>query len=146
MMKWEVVTNYIHKFKNLKLIHNSDASEVWDKPYCIGGGVGINGRIEIDNCILNCKIQTAIDYHTDWNANNETNGQNTFDDSSKVIVNNCFSSSSTITCTPFSSSQLIKNQMYISNCLLSEQPFVNILNQNIGDNFEMKKWNIVTQT
>lgn len=135
-------TNYIHRFKNCNLIHNSEPTSTWNMPRCIGGGIGVNGRIEIDNCKFSCKIESAVDYHTDYNANQGTNGQNTLADSSKVSITNCLSKDSTVTCSTFTSNQLIKNQMYVSNCLLNKAPYVNKSQPTQGDNFELTSWNV----
>lgn len=131
--------NYIHKIKNCKLIHNSPSSSIWNEPRCIGGGIGINGLVEIENCIFDCKLQSACDYHTDYSS--ET-GQNSLEDSSKVIINNCYSSTSTCssTCLQGEGYKNVKNEMYVSNSFLKSLPYQN-KNNSKYDNFIMNEWN-----
>ena len=57
---------YVNKYINCKMhIDNSDNTN-WNSHHCIGGGLGANGEINIDNCVFgndDAEIRWGISYH-----------------------------------------------------------------------------------
>ena len=82
-------TFYHNKYINCRMIFDNSLNPDWHDMQCIGGGLGINGYIEIDGCYFESKPtqETAplivVGYHNSQDLNN-LNAQST------VEMKNCF--------------------------------------------------------
>ena len=123
-------SNYYHKFKDLTLINNGVISEILIMPGAIGGGLGSNGFIDIEDCIVSSNTPSNVDYHSDWQ------GIQDFDSVVKV-KNSIFKT--TITGTSIGANTSFKNKLYVSNCLCGTE----LPKLNSNANFEIKEWNNV---
>lgn len=73
---------YIRKYKNIRMKYDADTSK---RPsgFCLGGGTGLNGYIEIDGCVFETNSDSTIDggYH-----GHSKDVSSTFN----VLVKNCY--------------------------------------------------------
>ena len=76
---------YTNKYINCNLKLDNSDNQNWSGTQTIGGGLGHNGLIEIQNCI----IYGGISYHNN-NSSSDTTAK------SKIIINNIYSKSGTI--------------------------------------------------
>jgi hypothetical protein len=104
--------SYTHVFKNCKFVHLTAPDSEWAVPRCIGGGLGNNGFVIIDNCEFQSEIATSVDYHTGFDGGAA---------SSKVIIKDCILVNNTVSCTsttyPSDTSVMI-----VKDCILHSEP------------------------
>lgn len=118
---------YHHVFKDLTLVHNSEASSVLLGPNNIGGGFGDNGDVIVENCVMKSKGAVNSDYHSSF-AEVQTKGC-----TAKFINCTC---DKTISATNLGSSTDYVNEVYVSGCLLGRQT-----EQNGSNNIKLTAWN-----
>nr|UVY05895.1 MAG: hypothetical protein [Bacteriophage sp.] len=116
-----------HIYKNCRLIHHSDASELWKYPRCFGCGVGRGVNIVIENTYFKSVIDTPCDIHSDGGT------QTTF---CSVRIKNCYFKNGTVTLREVGSGAT-KELLYV-------ECSGNLLHSDIVDSsnvFDLVKWN-----
>ena len=116
-----------HIYKNCRLIHHSDASELWKYPRCFGCGVGRGINIVIENTYFKSVIDTPCDIHSDGGT------QTTF---CSVRIKNCYFENGTVTLRE-AGSGATKELLYV-------ECSGNLLHSDIVDSsnvFNLAKWN-----
>lgn len=110
---------YRNTYKNCKITIDNSNNEVWKKHKCIGGGLGLQGEIIIENCSftdmynVGSKVST-VSYH---NAVSEGA-------KSRIIVTGCyFSDNATFSLAYYGNSTEI-TEAYVNNCSMTYEPYV----------------------
>lgn len=128
---------YEHIYDSCTFSHDNSASS-WQNYQCIGGGLGLNGYIEINNCIfesIGClPTKGIVSYH---NAD-MTNPQ------SRVIVKDSYfkGNNATVSFGHYGATTR-KTICNVTNCSLGVQPFVEYENPNVFhfENITLYEWN-----
>jgi hypothetical protein len=105
--------SYTHKIKNCVMKQNTAIQQDFTYPRCIGIGLGNNGLIEIENCILESNVPEEIDAHTGYNgqAQNAT-----------VFVKDCVMPSGTVSATYAGVGSGFEDTVVVTNCLVNAEP------------------------
>lgn len=134
-MGYMTADHYHNVFKDLKLTHKSEGSSVLIAPQCIGGGLGQNGYVEIENCVCESHEPSNRDiaYHS---MSKKVDSEYVIPTKGNVVIcKDCYLSGRF----GFANSQSytsVINKAYVSNCSLGV-PFANPAKINI----ELIKWN-----
>ena len=107
-----LAASYTHIYKDCCFIHKTAPDTDWAMPRCIGGGLGNNGLIIIDNCEFRSVIKTSVDYHSGFDGAQQ---------SSKVIVSNCTLTNNTVSATTIENPSE-KSVMVVRGCILGSAP------------------------
>ena len=111
--------------------HNSS----WPNYQCIGGGLGYNGYIEIENCVFNSvidgDIQPAVSYHN----TRATNGE------SRIVITGCYlvDEKSRFQLICYGSTTKV-TEAIIANCSYVNDPEI-IIPESTPENISLLKWN-----
>ena len=123
-----VKQSYHNVFKDLHLIHESAESATLLAPQCIGGGFGLEGSVDIENCIFEATIRD-VSYHS---ASGGTQRKGCTLRCSNSVFSHTYTSTNVGTSTAFI------NKSYISNCLMGSLP-----NTTPTANTQIISWNNV---
>ncbi|MBP5448702.1 MAG: hypothetical protein J6Y01_01150 [Spirochaetales bacterium] len=107
--------SYKHVYKGCKMSLDNSANPVWSATQCIGGGLGINGNIEIEDCLFSTESTDSselvdVSYH-----NNDVTSC-----VSKVNLKN--SKLSGTARFSYHGTSALKTRCIVSNCSLAEAP------------------------
>ncbi|MGN0489675.1 MAG: hypothetical protein ACI4HO_10470 [Ruminococcus sp.] len=128
---------YRNIYRNCKITIDNSNNEVWKKHTCIGGGLGLQGEIIIENCSftdmynVGAKVST-VSYH-----NAVTEGAK-----SKIVVTGCyFSNNATFRLSYYGNSTEI-TEAYVSNCSMTCEPYVTAESSSYTiENVKLIMWN-----
>ena len=115
--QWRDETPYQHYLKNCRLEMDNRQNTGWDRRQAFGGGFGVNGYVQFDNCYFKAYgLEDASSFtgHSSCSFHNSPaeNAQ------SKVVLNNCyFADESTFRLTYHGTSQLV-SEAFLSGCSL----------------------------
>lgn len=125
-----VKQSYHNVFKDLHLVHESAVSATLLAPQCIGGGFGLEGSVDIENCICEATIRD-VSYHSASGGTQRAG-----------CVLRCRDSvfSHTYTSTNVGTSTAYMNKSYVSGCLMGELP-----NTTPTANTQIIAWNNVVR-
>ena len=123
-----VKQSYHNVFKDLHLVHESAVSTTLLAPQCIGGGFGLEGSVDIDNCIFEATIRD-VSYHSASGGSQRAG-----------CILRCRDSvfSHTYTSVNVGTSTAYMNKSYVSGCLMGELP-----NTTPTANTQIIEWNNV---
>jgi hypothetical protein len=109
---------------------NHDSSETsWGSHQAIGGGLGKNGDVLIEDCYLTTVGNaTTVSYHN----------SSATDAESKVVVKDSYLSSTSLISNYGTSTKM--SRMIVTNCSLKSEPMISI-EQQYANNVELIKWN-----
>lgn len=136
-----VYTPYNHIFKNCHMKSDNTESNTWTATQCIGGGLGISGKIEIENCIFesverdSLSKQTLVSYH---NGNSGSKLEN-----NRVFIKDCYliGNNSNIEFGYLGESPYI-TECFVSNCSMGISPRIKQENENYNIiNMKLYSWN-----
>lgn len=102
---------------NMKMDNTTAAINYY--PQCIGGGLGVDDNITIDNCIFDFKtsltdVEPAVSYHNNGTGNTSK---------SNVVISNCQFENGTVQVGYYGESTE-KSMIYVNNCLLQNPPII----------------------
>lgn len=121
---------YHNIYKRCTFIHDSTGT-TWGSHQCIGGGLGKNGDVLIEDCYMQTAgTATTISYHNSAATDAE----------SKVTLKDSYLSSTSLISNYGTSTK--KTKMIVTNCSLKSEPIISTESQ-YADNVEIVKWNNV---
>lgn len=123
-----VKQSYHNVFKDLHLIHESEISETLLAPQCIGGGFGLEGSVDIENCIFEATIRD-VSYHSASGGTQRAGCILTCRDS---VFSHTYTSTNVGTSTSF------MNTSYVCGCKMATLP-----NTTPTANTQIIEWNNV---
>lgn len=130
----ENTSAYTHKYINCNMTLDNTNALTTDYYHCIGGGLGKNGEIVIENCYFNSvKVdsnnQSDVSYHGNWD-NTRTDGH------AKIFITNSYFEHTLALSSPNTETQK-KYVLFTGNSIKSDI----ILNSTTTDYWDIKKWN-----
>ena len=127
--------SYVNRYINCIMEMDNSANPNWGSKQCIGGGLGLNGYIEVVGCIFDSVIETPyafVSWHNNENANSV---------SRLFIRNNYFKRQGTFSLLKYGESTLITTAYVCGNYVGSA---INIGSSGGDiDNVAITKWNNV---
>lgn len=119
---------YHNIYKRCTFIHDSTGT-TWGSHQAIGGGLGKNGDILIEDCyLITAGTATTVSYHNSAATDAE----------SSVVLKDSYLSSTVLISNYGTSTK--KTRMIVTNCSLGFEPIVSTEAQ-YADNVELVKWN-----
>lgn len=120
---------YKHTIRNCIIEQNTDIQSSFTYPRCIGVGMGNNGQILIENCILKSNVPEEIDAHTGYNGQIKD---------CTVIIKDCVMETGTVSATSVDIGDNFKDTVIVTNCLVNAIPFIN---SSTKDNLKFIQYN-----
>lgn len=119
---------YHNIYKRCTFIHDSTGT-TWGSHQCIGGGLGKNGDVLIEDCYMQTAgTATNISYHNSAAVNAE----------SRIVLKDSYLSNTCLISNYGTSTK--KTRMMVTNCSLKNEPMISTEAQ-YADNVELIKWN-----
>lgn len=126
---------YVNKYKNCNMYIDNTENTYWSSSRCIGGGLGKNGIVEIDNCIFETgKVGELfpVSYHNSGVENAK----------SLIVAKNCYFKGGTSFAFSYYGVSTKKTVILVSSCSFGRSIYKYQENPNFtNDNIEITEWN-----
>ena len=117
--QWDSTTPYTHILKNCHLIIDNSNNEEWERRLAYGGGLGVHGYVEFDDCYFK-SVGLDGSAYSGYGACGFHNSPSA-DARNRVVLNNCyFADNSTFRFTYYGQAT-VKSKAFVSGCSLGRE-------------------------